>query len=44
MSSRLPHARVRPFNGDFYDNIFVHFRPPNMNKAHEFAPNFAVEF
>ena len=26
-SARLPHGRVRPLNGTYYDNIFVHFYP-----------------
>ena len=26
-SARLPHGRIRPLNGDYYDNIFVHFKP-----------------
>ena len=23
----IPHGRMKPFDGDFYDNLFVHFHP-----------------
>jgi len=26
-SARLPHGRPVPFEGEFYDNVFVHFKP-----------------
>ncbi len=26
-SARVLHGRMEPLNGDFYDNLFVHFRP-----------------
>ena len=26
-SAKLPHGRQFPFRGDFFDNLFVHFRP-----------------
>jgi len=26
-SARLPHGRPEPFEGEFYDNVFVHFKP-----------------
>ncbi len=25
-SAKVPHGRQYPFNGTFFDNIFVHFR------------------
>lgn len=25
--AKMPHGRQFPLNGDFYDNLFVHFRP-----------------
>ena len=26
-SAKLPHGRQFPLNGDFYDNLFIHFKP-----------------
>merc|ERR1719341_1058597 len=26
-SAKLVHGRMQPFNGKFFDNMFVHFRP-----------------
>jgi prolyl 4-hydroxylase len=26
-SAKVPHGRQSPFNGTFYDNLFVHFYP-----------------
>ena len=26
-SAKIPHGRQQPLNGDFYDNLFVHFYP-----------------
>ena len=26
-SAKLPHGRQFPFKGDYFDNLFVHFRP-----------------
>jgi len=26
-SAKLPHGRPEPFQGEFYDNVFVHFKP-----------------
>merc|ERR1712013_442623 len=26
-SARLPHGRPEPFQGELYDNVFVHFKP-----------------
>ena len=26
-SASVPHGRQYPLNGDYYDNIFVHFYP-----------------
>ena len=28
-SAVVPHGRQFPLNGDFYDNLFVHFTPEN---------------
>ena len=25
----VPHGRPYPLNGDFYENLFVHYRPEN---------------
>ena len=25
-SAKMPHGRQFPFNGDYFDNLFVHFR------------------
>ena len=30
-SAKLPHGRPEPFAGQFYDNIFVHFKPSSKN-------------
>ncbi|MGV6826805.1 MAG: prolyl hydroxylase family protein, partial [bacterium] len=30
-SARLMHGRATPLNGDYYDNLFVHFRPITNN-------------
>ena len=29
LSSRIPHGRVEAMEGNFYDNLFVHFRLKN---------------
>ena len=26
-SARLVHGRPKPLNGDFFDNLFIHFKP-----------------
>ena len=26
-SAKVPHGRQFPLEGDYYDNLFVHFRP-----------------
>ena len=30
-SAKLPHGRPQPFTGEYYDNIFVHFKPAGKN-------------
>ncbi len=29
---RLLHGRVQPLEGDYFDNIFVHWTPPRPGK------------
>jgi hypothetical protein len=26
-SARVPHGRMEPLDGNYFDNLFVHFRP-----------------
>ena len=28
-SATIPHGRQFPFDGEYYDNLFVHFSPSN---------------
>ena len=30
-SAKMPHGRQFPFNGDYFDNLFVHFQPLTLN-------------
>ena len=30
-SAKLPHGRPQAFTGEYYDNIFVHFKPAGKN-------------
>ena len=34
-SAKMPHGRQFPFNGDYFDNLFVHFRPLTIN-SHDY--------
>jgi hypothetical protein len=29
-SAKVPHGRQFPLNGDFYDNLFIHFQPEDQ--------------
>ena len=37
-SAKMPHGRQFPFNGDYFDNLFVHFRLKkwHLNNKHIF--------
>lgn len=37
-SARLPHGRTKPFQGDSYMNIFVHFKPSMGWYEEDWAP------
>ncbi len=44
-SSRLPHGRPTPFEGDHFDNVFAHFRPEEEEEEEEEAPqDFRAKF
>ena len=32
-SASIPHGRQFPFNGQYYDNVFVHFTPNNIHSS-----------
>ena len=38
-SAKNVHGRLRPFNGNFFDNMFVHFRPKTGWEKFSGVPN-----
>ena len=45
-SAKAPHGRQYPLNGDYFDNLFVHYRPAkkwfkdsDFPQGNDFPPN-----
>ncbi len=42
-SAKMPHGRVKPFKGNFFDNVFVHFKPSKAWYDEEYALDLIPE-
>ena len=40
-SAKIFHGRQQPLNGDFYDNLFVHFQPKFNRQLRRFISLFS---